>query len=201
MATEEPAPSQRELVAEASRPASTCPDRPRLRWQTSMVVRAPSSIHLVDCASSVLALTLRMMPTVRKRCRWRRRWATSSPTAGRTLQHHLKLAVRVNPAGGFNSYYWEMPRKQARLHQLENLADEVRGHQINYALTDVPEDMAYFHAQWRRSTPTLHAGSSCCWREGPGGHYVARDRLGRRGWWGEVDQVLHDGDDKWVSDW
>jgi hypothetical protein len=26
-------------------------------------------------------------------------------------------------------------------------------YQITYTLTDVPEDRAYFHAQWRRSNP------------------------------------------------
>ncbi len=65
------------------------------------------------------------------------------------------LPIAVNPAGGFNSY-WEMPfRKRARI-TLENLTDkEVFGffYQIDYTLTDVPEDVGYFHAQWRRSNP------------------------------------------------
>src|SRR5438128_697244 len=68
------------------------------------------------------------------------------------------LPVAVNPAGGFNSY-WEMPfRKSARI-TLENLADdEIPGYyyQITYALTDVPLDAAYLHAQWRRSNPLAY---------------------------------------------
>lgn len=65
------------------------------------------------------------------------------------------LPVAVNPAGGFNSY-WEMPfRKHARI-TLENITqDEILGfyYQITYALTDVPDNAAYLHAQWRRSNP------------------------------------------------
>jgi len=65
------------------------------------------------------------------------------------------IPIAVNPAGGFNSY-WQMPfRKDARV-TIENLTEsEVQGffYQITYTLTDVPEDMAYLHAQWRRSNP------------------------------------------------
>src|SRR3954447_24516638 len=65
------------------------------------------------------------------------------------------LPIAVNPAGGFNSY-WEMPfRKHARI-TVENLSpDPIEGffYQITYTLTDVPEDRAYLHAQWRRSNP------------------------------------------------
>jgi len=56
--------------------------------------------------------------------------------------------------GGMNSY-WEMPfRKSARL-TIENLGEQevVLYYQIDYVLTEVAEDMAYFHAQWRRSNP------------------------------------------------
>jgi hypothetical protein len=61
------------------------------------------------------------------------------------------LAICVNPAGGFNSY-WEMPfRRHARI-TIENVSpNDLRGfyYQITYALTEVPADRAYFHAQWR----------------------------------------------------
>ena len=65
------------------------------------------------------------------------------------------LPIAVNPAGGFNSY-WEMPFRQRACVTLENLSpDEVNGfyYQLDYTLTEVPEDRAYFHAQWRRSNP------------------------------------------------
>ncbi len=65
------------------------------------------------------------------------------------------LAVCVNPGRAFNCY-WEMPfRKRARIITLTNLSDEkiYVYYQINYALTEVPEDCAYFHAQFRRMNP------------------------------------------------
>ena len=109
------------------------------------------------------------------------------------------LPVAVNPAGGFNCY-WEMPfRKRARI-TLENLApDEVNGfyYQIDYTLTDVPDDRAYFHAQWRRSNPlpyrtghTLLDGV-----KGQGqyvGTYIAWG-VNNNGWWGEGEIKFYHG--------
>ena len=116
------------------------------------------------------------------------------------------LPVAVNPAGGFNSY-WEMSfRKSARI-TVENLTpDPVLGfyYQVTYTLTDVPEDRAYFHAQWRRSNPlpymenhTLLAGV-----EGQGhyvGTYIAWG-VNNTGWWGEGEIKFYlDGDDQWPT--
>src|SRR3954451_10619799 len=64
------------------------------------------------------------------------------------------LAVCVNPGRGFNCY-WEMPfRRRARI-TLTNLSDEpvYCYYQVNYALTEVADDAAYFHAQFRRVNP------------------------------------------------
>ncbi len=64
------------------------------------------------------------------------------------------LAVCVNPGSAFNCY-WEMPfRKHCRV-TLTNIAEEdmVLYYQINYVLTNVPDDAAYFHAQFRRVNP------------------------------------------------
>ncbi len=109
--------------------------------------------------------------------------------------------IAVNPAGGFNSY-WEMPfRKSARI-TLENLWDEeCKGYyyQIDYALSDVPGDAAYLHAQWRRSNPlpykevhTLLDGV-----KGKGqyvGTYIAWG-VNNTGWWGEGEiKFFLDGD-------
>lgn len=111
------------------------------------------------------------------------------------------IPVAVNPAGGFNSY-WEMPfRKKARI-TIENITpDQCYGfyYQVTYALTDVPEDAAYFHAQWRRSKPleymdvhTLLEGVT-----GQGqyvGTYIAWG-VNSRGWWGEGEIKFYmDGD-------
>ncbi|MBI1279877.1 MAG: DUF2961 domain-containing protein [Anaerolineaceae bacterium] len=111
------------------------------------------------------------------------------------------LPVAVNPAGGFNCY-WEMPfRKSARI-TIESLTDEeVLGfyYQVNYTLTDIPDDAAYFHAQWRRSNPlpyktdhTLVDGIT-----GQGqyvGTYLAWG-VNNNGWWGEGEiKFFMDGD-------
>ena len=64
------------------------------------------------------------------------------------------LAVCVNPGSAFNCY-WPMPfRKKCRI-TMENIddADMVLYYQVDYILTDVPDDAAYFHAQFRRVNP------------------------------------------------
>ncbi len=116
------------------------------------------------------------------------------------------LAVCVNPAGGFNSY-WEMPfRKSARI-TIENLGDdEVRGfyYQINYTLTDVPDDAAYFHAQWRRSNPLPYMQDHVILDGVRGwGHYVGTYiawGVHNCGWWGEGEiKFFLDGDTKFPT--
>jgi len=64
------------------------------------------------------------------------------------------LAVAVNPGSAFNCY-WSMPfRKKCKI-TMENIADEdmYLYYQIDYILTDLPDDAAYFHAQFRRTNP------------------------------------------------
>jgi hypothetical protein len=64
------------------------------------------------------------------------------------------LPVCVNPGSAFNCY-WEMPfRKRCRI-TLENIAEDPMTlyYQVNYTLTEVPEECAYFHAQFRRTNP------------------------------------------------
>ena len=116
------------------------------------------------------------------------------------------LPVAVNPAGGFNCY-WEMPFRQSARITVENLSpDDVRGfyYQITYALTDVPDDCAYLHAQWRRSNPlpyrevhTLLDGVS------GQGHYVGTYLawgVNSSGWWGEGEIKFYlDGDAEWPT--
>lgn len=101
------------------------------------------------------------------------------------------LAVAVNPAGGFNCY-WEMPfRTRARI-TVENLTGEESDplyYQITYALTDVPDDAAYFHAQWRRNNPLPYAVPHTLLEgvQGQGhfvGTYIAWGVNNNR-WWGE----------------
>src|SRR5690554_6135229 len=67
--------------------------------------------------------------------------------------HLNSLPVTVNPGSAFNCY-WVMPfRKKCRI-TMTNINDEQPMnlyYQIDYTLTDVPEDAAYFHAQFRRT--------------------------------------------------
>jgi hypothetical protein len=110
------------------------------------------------------------------------------------------LPVCVNPGSAFNCY-WNMPfRKKAKV-TLENLDDHemVLYYQINYTLTDVPDDAAYFHAQFRRvnklaakSVYTILDGV-----QGRGQHvgtYMAWE-VRSPGWWGEGEIKFYlDGD-------
>lgn len=110
------------------------------------------------------------------------------------------LPLCVNPGSAFNSYF-EMPfRKRCRI-TLTNIGIEgmLLYYQINYALTEVPEDRGYFHAQFRRTNPlpykqvyTLLDGV-----EGHG-HYVGTYMawgVNNSGWWGEGEIKFYlDGD-------
>jgi hypothetical protein len=116
------------------------------------------------------------------------------------------LPVAVNPAGGFNCY-WEMPfRKHARI-TIENVTpDECRGfyYQINYTLTDVPEDRAYIHAQWRRNNPLPYMTDHTLLDGVKGqGHYVGTYiawGVNNNGWWGEGEiKFFMDGDTQWPT--
>jgi hypothetical protein len=100
------------------------------------------------------------------------------------------LPIAVNPAGGMNSY-WEMPfRKSARV-TLENLGPEPVHfyYQVDYTLTEVPSDAAYFHAEWRRDNPLPYKEVHTILDGVRGqGHYVGTYLAwgsNSNGWWGE----------------
>jgi len=110
------------------------------------------------------------------------------------------LPVCVNPGSAFNCY-WEMPFRRSCKITMENL-DEQRMtlyYQINYTLTDIPEDAAYFHAQFRRSNP-LPSKSVYTIVDGlkGWGHYVGTVMswgVNNNGWWGEGEIKFYmDGD-------
>lgn len=115
------------------------------------------------------------------------------------------LAVCVNPGSAFNCY-WEMPfRKRCRI-TMTNIADEamVLYYQINYTLTDVPEDCAYFHAAFRRTNPLPYKAvyTIVDGIEGKGqyvGTYMAWG-VNNRGWWGEGEIKFYlDGDNEFPT--
>jgi hypothetical protein len=110
------------------------------------------------------------------------------------------LAVCVNPGSAFNCY-WPMPfRKRCRM-TLENRDVEsmVLYYQIDYALDAVPDDAAYFHAQFHRVNPLpyKHVYTIIDGVNGKGqyvGTYMAWD-VNNTGWWGEGEIKFYlDGD-------
>ena len=110
------------------------------------------------------------------------------------------LAVCVNPGSAFNCY-WPMPfHKKCRI-TMENIddADMTLYYQVDYVLTDLPSDAAYFHARFRRVS-----------RLGYKDNYVLVDSIRGKGqyvgtylaygahengWWGEGEIKFYiDGD-------
>ena len=119
--------------------------------------------------------------------------------------HLNSLAVCVNPGSAFNCY-WQMPfRKKCKI-TMENLNDQdnmVLYYQIDYALTDVPKDAGYFHAQFRRNNPTHGSEfTSIDVVKGQGqyaGVYMAWG-VNNNGWWGEGEiKFFMDGDTKFPT--
>jgi hypothetical protein len=117
----------------------------------------------------------------------------------------VSSAVCVNPGSAFNCY-WTMPfRKKCRI-TMENISDAdamTLYYQIDYTLTDVPDDAGYFHAQFRRlrsdetSDYTIVDGI-----RGKGqyvGVYLAWG-VTNNGWWGEGEiKFFIDGDTKFPT--
>jgi len=110
------------------------------------------------------------------------------------------LPVCVNPGSSFNCY-WEMPFKKKCTITMTNIADQdmVLYYQINYTLTEVPEDCAYFHAQFRRVNPLPYKDVYTILDNVQGhGHYVGTYMawgVNNNGWWGEGEIKIHlDGD-------
>ncbi|MEN6521263.1 MAG: glycoside hydrolase family 172 protein [Armatimonadota bacterium] len=115
------------------------------------------------------------------------------------------LAVCVNPRSGLNSY-WEMPFKKSCKMTVTNIDDEpmVLFYQIDYTLTDVPEDAAYFHAQFRRVNPLPYKDVHTILDGVKGqGQYVGTYMawgVNNCGWWGEGEIKFYmDGDVDWPT--
>ncbi|HOL71397.1 MAG TPA: DUF2961 domain-containing protein [Bryobacteraceae bacterium] len=110
------------------------------------------------------------------------------------------LAVCVNPGSAFNSY-WPMPfRKHAKI-TMENLDERPMRlyYQITFSKTQVPDDAAYFHAQFRRVNPLPYKSVYTIVDGIRGkGHYVGTYMawgVNNNGWWGEGEIKFYmDGD-------
>ncbi len=115
------------------------------------------------------------------------------------------LAVTVNPGSAFNCY-WKMPfRKKCRI-TVENLNDKrpmFLYYQVDYTLTDVGNEEAYFHAQYRRSNPVKKSLYTILDGVKGKGQYVGTYMaLGTHndGWWGEGEIKFYlDGDSKFPT--
>lgn len=109
------------------------------------------------------------------------------------------LAVTVNPGSAFNCY-WTMPfRKRCRI-TMENIGSDRMSlyFQIDYTLTQVPDDAAYLHAQFRRSNPTQGSIHTLVDGIKGKGQYVGTYLawgVNNNGWWGEGEiKFFMDGD-------
>jgi hypothetical protein len=120
------------------------------------------------------------------------------------------LPIAVNPAGGMNSY-WTMPFRKSARFTVENVQPVESGgetavlyYQVTYALDAVPDDAAYFHAQWRRSNPLEYKGVHTLLEGVRGhGHYVGTYMawgVNNVGWWGEGEIKFYmDGDQEYPT--
>lgn len=119
--------------------------------------------------------------------------------------HLNSLPVTVNPGSAFNCY-WPMPfRKKCKI-TMENIdeRDMVLYYQVDYILTDVPNDAAYFHAQFRRTNPLPYKTDyvlvdSIKGRGQYVGTYIAWG-VHNNGWWGEGEiKFFMDGDTEYPT--
>lgn len=110
------------------------------------------------------------------------------------------LTVCVNPGSGFNCY-WLMPFRKGCKITMTNIDEKpmVLYYQIDYTLTHVPQDLAYFHAQFRRVNPLAYKDVYTILEGVQGqGHYVGTYMTwgsNSPGWWGEGEIKFYmDGD-------
>jgi hypothetical protein len=121
------------------------------------------------------------------------------------FEHVNSLAVCANPGSGFNCY-WTMPFHRSARITFENIdaKDMVLYYQVDYTLTDVPDNAACLHAQFRRANPLpdktdftivdgivgkgQYVGTAMCWGSNS------------PGWWGEGEiKFFMDGDGKFPT--
>lgn len=117
----------------------------------------------------------------------------------------VSMPICVNPGSAFNCY-WVMPfRKKCKI-TMENINDKdpmTLYYQVDYTLTEVPADAAYFHAQFRRNNPNTTSDYTIVDNiKGKGqfvGVYLAWG-VNNNGWWGEGEiKFFIDGDGKFPT--
>ena len=115
------------------------------------------------------------------------------------------LAVCVNPGSGFNCY-WQMPFRKGYKITMTNIdeKDMVLYYQIDYTLTEIPKDMGYLHAQFRRVNPVPDKQDYTILDGVRGqGQYVGTYMTwgsNSPGWWGEGEiKFFMDGDEEFPT--
>ena len=124
---------------------------------------------------------------------------------GTSYRQLTSLPVCVNPRRAFNCY-WEMPFREHCKITLENISEgEITVYyQIDYVLTDLPDEILYFHAQFRRVNPLPYKEVYTILDNVQGnGHYVGTYMfwgVNNNGWWGEGEIKFYlDGDDEYPT--
>ncbi len=114
------------------------------------------------------------------------------------------LAITVNPGSAFNSY-WKMPfRKKCKI-TMENIDSQPMRlyYQIDYTLTPIGDDEAYFHAQYRRREDGIRGIHTIIDGIKGKGHYVGTYMgvgVTNNGWWGEGEiKFFMDGDKDYAT--
>lgn len=119
----------------------------------------------------------------------------------------FSLPIVVAPYGGFNSYFPLPFRKKARITITNEHPDDIHSffYTVNYCLTgELPDEVAYFHAQWRRERITTLKKDYTIVDgiRGRGqyvGTYLAWTAL-ERYWWGEGEiKGYIDGDEEYPT--
>lgn len=126
---------------------------------------------------------------------------------GHGLRYNVvSLPIAVNPSGGFNCYFPMPFRKRARITIENQRWEPIHGffYQITYALTEVPDNAGYLHAQWRRSMTTRDYPEHVILDGVKGqGHYVGTFLAWTQlsdGWWGEGEIKFYmDGDTEYPT--
>jgi hypothetical protein len=184
----------------------------------SVVIKAGETHTLAEIAGSGAIQHIWLTPTGRWRSSILRIYWDGSPTPsvecpvgdffacayGQYFQVS-SLAVCVNPRSGLNCY-WEMPFRQGCRITVSNIdaEDMVLYYQVTYTLTEVPEEAAYFHAQFRRTNPLPYKGVYTILDGVRGqGHYVGTYLawgVNNNGWWGEGEiKFFLDGDQEYPT--
>jgi len=107
------------------------------------------------------------------------------------IQSDLVSGSVCKSGSAFNCY-WQMPFREHCRITIENIGVEqfTYYYQIDYTLTEVPEDAAYFCAQFRRTNPLPYKKPYTILDGVEGhGHYVGTYMawgVNNNGWWGEA---------------